>query len=535
MRVWLIFALSFFLFAFMLPRIDWCRVLGGTSRDVAYSIVQSADGGFIVAGETSSDDFDVSGNHGGNDFWVVKLNGDGEILWARCFGGSRNESARDVCESPDGGVIVIGTTNSTDGNITNLHGMEDFWVVRLNNYGEILWQKCFGGSRPDYGYSVIPAGDGGYILCGNSLSNDGDISGHIGSTFWDDVWVVKIDWLGNIEWERSLGGTSGDEAFSIRNTFDGGYIIAGASYSSDGDLTGNFGRSDCWIVKLNYNGEIEWQRNLGGSDIDIAYDVAQTPDSGFILVGESKSNDILVSGNHGGYDFFVVRLNSSGTVLWTRAYGGSNADNAYSVAVVERGVYLIAGASTSADGDLSLHYGTPGEWSDFWLIAIDDSGRILWDSTFGGSNIDIPYKILPARGNSCVIAGETLSRDHDIPSTYGYGDFVVMKLSRITTINELNPIIPDKPDLFVYPNPFNSSVTISIASTNARVKLKIYNLLGEAVWESDNTKIEQSTKTGKSPEIRFRWTPDEKTPSGIYFLRSTICNSVITKRLLYIK
>ena len=172
------------------PTIEWQKCLGGTNDDRAYSIQQTSDGGFIVASITGSNDGDVSGNHGYDDAWVVKLNSSGNIEWQKCLGGTSYDVANSIQQTSDGGFIVSGYTGSNDGDVSGNHGVYDYWVVKLNSSGDIEWQKCLGGTDYDYAYSIHQTSDGGFIVAGNTASNDGDVSGNHGAS---DAWVVKLN------------------------------------------------------------------------------------------------------------------------------------------------------------------------------------------------------------------------------------------------------------------------------------------------------------------------------------------------------
>ncbi|MCD6097265.1 T9SS type A sorting domain-containing protein [bacterium] len=188
--VFVVFVL--FLFAgavFAQPTIQWQKCLGGSGYDYAYSIQQTDDGGFIVAGYSNSNDGDVSGNHGERDYWVVKLNSAGDLVWQKSLGGSSWDEAWSIQQTSDGGFIVAGYSESNDGDVSGHHGGYDYWVVKLDSAGDIVWQKCLGGSYWDYAYSIQQTFDGGYIVAGESRSNNGDVSGNHG---WGDYWVVKL-------------------------------------------------------------------------------------------------------------------------------------------------------------------------------------------------------------------------------------------------------------------------------------------------------------------------------------------------------
>ncbi len=346
------------------PTIEWQKCLGGTNDDRAYSIQQTSDGGFIVASITGSNDGDVSGNHGYDDAWVVKLNSSGNIEWQKCLGGTSYDVANSIQQTSDGGFIVSGYTGSNDGDVSGKYGATDYWIVKLNSSGDIEWQKCLGGIYDDFAYSIQQTNDGGFIVAGFKESNESDMSGNHGAI---DALVVKLNSSGDIEWQKCLGGTDYDSAHSIQQISDGGFIVAGRTRSNNGDVSGNHGACDAWVVKLNSSGDIEWQKCLGGTDNDYANSIQQSSDGGFIVAGETKSNDGDVSGNHGVYDYWVVKLNSSGDIEWQKCLGGTDYDYAYSIHQTSDGGFIVAGNTASNDGDVSGNHGA----SDAWVVKLN--------------------------------------------------------------------------------------------------------------------------------------------------------------------
>ena len=407
------------------PSIVWQKCLGGSGYDRANSIQQTSDGGFIVAGVTKSNDGDVSGNHGGADFWVVKLNSSGDIVWQKCLGGSGYDVATSIQQTSDGGFIVTGVTKSNDGDVSAHHGStfySDYWVVKLNSFGDIVWHKCLGGSRGDIPYPIQQTSDGGFIVAGIAMYNNVDVSGNHGNS---DFWVVKLDSSGRIDWQKCYGGSDLDDAYSIQQTSDGGFIVAGATWSNDDDVSGNHGNYDYWVVKLNSAGNIEWQKCFGGSDRDIAYSIQQTSDGGFIVAGMTESNNGDVSGKHGSWDYWVVKLDSSGDIVWQKCLGGSNRDGALSIQQTSDGGFIVAGMTESNDGDVSGNHGR----MDYWVVKLDSSGDIVWQKCLGGSNGDVALSIQQMSDGGFIVAGGTSSNDGDVSGNYGNSDFWVVKLS----------------------------------------------------------------------------------------------------------
>ncbi|CAN5296534.1 hypothetical protein BH09BAC1_BH09BAC1_12460 [soil metagenome] len=341
--------------------LQWQRTYGGTNSDYGWSIIQTFDGGYAVAGSTESNDGDVNGNHGVIDVWVLKLTGSGGIEWQRTLGGSVYEQANSIVQTADSGFVIAGYTTSTDGDITLNHGNEDFWVVKLSTTGVLQWEKTYGGTNNDRAYSIINTSDGGYAVTGYATSNNYDVVGSHGSY---EFWVIKISSTGVLQWQKPLGGNSAETGRSIIQTIDGGYVAAGYTQSNNGDVSGNQGGNDYWVVKLDATGSIEWQRCLGGTDEDIAFSVVQDADTGYTVLGYSRSIDGFVTGFQGNYDYWMAKLTVSGSLLWQKAVGGSDIDYGLSLISTRDGGHLTAGVSYSSNGNVTGQQGN----GDFWAV-----------------------------------------------------------------------------------------------------------------------------------------------------------------------
>ncbi|WAI01828.1 NosD domain-containing protein [Methanogenium organophilum] len=409
------------------PGIEWARCLGGTGDEGEWERIvrQTADGGYIVTGFTGSNDGDVSGNHGDTDVWVVKLDAAGTVAWQTCLGGSSADWSGFIEQTGDGGYIVVGWTTSIDGDVSGNHGGTDIWVVKLNDAGAITWQRCFGGKASDRGCYVQQTPDGGYIVAGSTTSDDGDVSGNHGD---QDILVLRLDGAGSLVWQRCLGGAGYDRGTSIRQTTDGGYIIAGETESDDGDVSGNHGghAEDIWVAKLDDTGDVVWQKCLGGTDRDWNPVVMQTADGGYIVSGSTFSTDGDVTGNHGNDDAWIVKLDGAGTLEWQRCFGGSGLDLADSVRETPDGGYIMAGSTASWDGDVT---GWHGDW-DVWVIKLDNTGSPEWQRCLGGTYSDIGYFVQPTADGGYIVAAETFgSNDGDVCGNHGRWDAWIVKLS----------------------------------------------------------------------------------------------------------
>jgi hypothetical protein len=421
--------------------VQWQKAIGGTRVDLAQSIQPTADGGYIVAGNTNSQDGDVSGYHSGAygcyqscfdeticgyypDGLVVKLNSTGVIQWQKAIGGSAADNLLSIQPTADGGYIASGLTYSNDGDVSGYHGgaEADAWVVKLSSSGAIQWQKVLGGSTGcDFANAVLSTTDGGYIIAGHTDSNDGDVTSIAGER---DVWIVKLSSSGAIQWQKTIGGAESDYAYSLQSTPDGGYIAAGYSYSNDGDVSGNHGDADAWVVKLSSSGAIQWQKSLGGSNEEIARSIQPTTDGGYIVAVSSKSNNGDVSGNHGDADAWIVKLSSSGAIEWQKSLGGSDEEIARSIQPTTDGGYIVAGSTKSNNGDVSGNHGG----QDAWIVKLSSNGTFLWQKSLGGTANDFANSIRSTTDGGYIVAGQAISNNGDVSGNHGATDTWVIKL-----------------------------------------------------------------------------------------------------------
>ncbi len=412
------------------PSIVWQKNYGGSSDDYANSIIETQDGNLIVAGYSKSNEGDLINNKGGWDYWVLKINSqDGNIVWQKNYGGYEFDRANSIIETQDGNLIVAGSSNSRDGDVTNNKGGWDYWVLKINSQnGNIIWKNNYGGSIDDGSNSIIETQDGNLVLAGYSVSGDGDLTNNKGDT---DYWVLKINSQnGNIIWQKSYGGTNKDRANSIIETHDGNLIVAGSSFSSDGDLTNNKGSSDYWVLKIySQNGNIIWQKNYGGSINDEVNSIIETQDGNLVVAGYSISGDGDLTNNKGGSDYWVLKISSQdGNIIWQKNYGGSRNDIASSIIETQDGNLIITGESSSSDGDLTNNIS--GFDTDYWVVRINSQDRsIIWQNNYGGRSNDNAKSVIETKDGNLVVAGSSFSSDGDLTNFKGGGNYWVLKLS----------------------------------------------------------------------------------------------------------
>jgi mannose/fructose-specific phosphotransferase system component IIA len=315
--------------------VQWTKTIGGSAWDGASSIIQSSDGGYVVAGYTQS--FGA----GWYDFYVVKLDSSGNVLWAKTIGGSNYDVATSIIQSSDGGYVIAGYTRSFGA------GYVDIYVVKLDSSGNVIWTKTIGGSSGDEAWSIIQSSDGGYVVAGRTYS--------FGAGY-DDFYVVKLDSSGNVIWTKTIGGSLTDVAISIIQSSDGGYVVTGGTQSFGA------GSYDIYVVKLDSGGNVQWTKTIGGSNWDVAWSIIQSSDGGYVVAGETRGFGA------GYFDIYVVKLDSGGNVQWTKTIGGSLTDVASSIVQSSDGGYVVAGSTRS--------FGAGG--ADLYVVKMDANGNVCF-------------------------------------------------------------------------------------------------------------------------------------------------------------
>ncbi len=416
----------------------WDKTLGGSGTEGSYapSIINTSDGGIVIAGTSSSPaSGDKSENSkGGQDYWVVRLNANRQKVWDKTIGGSGDDFASSIIATSDGGFIIAGTSLSPasgDKSENRIGGM-DYWVIKLNANGQKIWDKTIGGDYIDILSSLCNTPDGGVVIAGwTSSSAYGDKSEN--SKGWYDYWIVKLNANGQKVWDRTIGGSESDYPTSVIATADGGFVIAGYSNSpASGDKSENSkGDSDYWIVKLNANGQKIWDKTIGGSGLDKTPSVVASSDGGFIIAGTTLSP---VSGdksenNKGEEDYWIVKLNANGQKIWDKTIGGSGQDISESIIATSDGGFVIAGSSKSPiSGDKSENT----QWNhDYWIVKINANRQKVWDKTIGGIYTDWRTSVIATANGDIVIAGLSNSgvSDDKSENSKGGDDYWIVKLS----------------------------------------------------------------------------------------------------------
>ncbi|RKZ31036.1 hypothetical protein DRQ33_07380, partial [bacterium] len=395
------------LFAFAgLSFAGWERTYGGSNNDRGFSIIQTMDGGYIVTGNTES--FGM----GGLDVYVLKLNEIGDTIWTRTYGGSDDDAASSIVQTTDGGYIVAGVTHSFG---VGTPDYANVYLLKINIDGDTTWTRTYGGGYEDGAFSVVQTTDNGYIVAGIYGSGAGN----------GDVYLLKLDAFGDTIWTKTYGGDSPDWGSSVVQTTDGGYIIAGSTFSYG---IGTPTYPNVYVLKLNASGIVAWARNYGGSSDDGANSVVQTTDGGYLVTGGTFSSGM------GNRDFYSLKLDAYGNVIWSRTYGDFGCDEGRSVIQSTDGRYFATGYIASA-ATLS---------EDACLVELDtEYGFAFPIGTYGGSNNDRAYSVIQTADDGLILAGFTES--------FGAGDndVYVIKIDSVF-INHPPEITSEPPESTVY-------------------------------------------------------------------------------------
>ncbi|MFZ2499868.1 MAG: hypothetical protein ACP5N0_13000 [Methanosarcina sp.] len=357
--------------AVAVPVDGWNRTFENIEFDCRHSAHQTQDGGYILSGETI-----VNHDEDNANAFLMKLNSEGNEEWNRTFGGSAHDCTYSVHEITDGGYILAGYLEAS-GKIDERDS--DAWLIKTDSNGTEKWNKTFGGINHDSARSFKETNDRGYIIAGDTNSFGAGAS---------DAWLIKTDSNGTEEWNKTFGGISEDHAFSVNESRNGGYIIAGYTNSSDPD------GADAWLIKTDPNGTEEWNRTFGGTSSDYAYSVKELDDGGYIIGGYTESFGA------GKADAWIIKTDSNGTEEWNRTFGGPNIDYSYFVQKTENGGFVLAGGTqpTSDYKDTQT-----------LLIKTDSNGTEEWNMIFGGEDTDFRTFVQENRDGEYILIGGTYS------------------------------------------------------------------------------------------------------------------------------
>ncbi len=402
--------------------------LGGSKNESGQSIIKTTDGGYAILGFTQSADGDISDKiNESYDFWVLKYDTNHILQWSKTYGGTGNDRGEKIVQTPDGGYAVLGYSDSNDGDVTTNAGAQDYWLTKLDSSGNLIWQQSYGYAGSDRGTSLLVTSDGGFFMTGildvsasGGAGNTRNVSSrHAGG----DYWALKLDNQGMIEWSKYYGGSFTDSPFDAIQTTDGDYIIVGSSDSDDVDITNNIGQYDFWVLKVSSSGAIIWEKNFGGTQIDEARGIIDSGDGNYLIIGDTRSEDIQISNNLGAADLWLIKITPLGELIWEKTLGGSNFDAGRSITKASDNGFILSGNSRSADGNLTNNKGQ----NDGWLLKVDSNGSIIKQKSVGGLAIDFCNSAIELDDKTIIGVGESSSTDGDILENKGFTDLLIIK------------------------------------------------------------------------------------------------------------
>jgi hypothetical protein len=455
----------------------WMFNYGGSDNEIGFDAIEGADGIYYVIGKSRS-----SGN-GGYDAYMIKLDNNGGVIWEKTYGGQQDEQVVSVCPALYGGFVMTGYT------ATNSQGLSDIWILAVSEDGDSLWSKQYGGLSSDQGYCIRPDYDQGYIMTARMSVY----------TMGDQLCLMKLTATGDTIWTKTYGGPNQDYGQAVAQATDGGYIIAGRTYSSYTPESG-----DAWALKTDNSGDTLWTRKYGGNDEDMFYAVAETGD-GYVFAGQTRS-----FGN-GVIDVYVVRTDYDGDTLWTRAFGGPGADYAYSIAKADDDNFIITGYSDSFTGS-----------NDVYMLKIDGSGNLLWEDHYGdATDGEIMYGCSTTSDGGFIVTGKkdyyTLLQDDLFALKLGTGG------SGLGDANDETRLV-----FYNAPNPFRSLTTFHFSLPGKTwCSLEVYNTRGELVRILLCGQFLQG-------ESEMTWDAAGTAP-GVYFCKLNAEGKIYTRKMVVIR
>ena len=459
-------------------QITFEKTYGGPGTESARRVEITPEGGYIMVGHTTSHDTTDA------DIYIVKTDMFGDTLWAKSMGDSLVDYGYSIYKTNDGNYIIAASTKSFGA------GESDFYLVKINGNGGVLWAKTYGNSGIDIAREAIPTTDGGYIVVGYTN----------GPLF--DIYLIKTNGSGDTTWTKTYGGTSYDAGTSVKQTTDGGYIILGETFSFGA------GSSDYYLIKTDTIGNITWTKTFGGAGVDEGSYVQLTADGGYIVIGDSESYGL------GDADIYVVKTNATGDSLWSKTYGGPLKEVGKTIEPTSGGGYIIAGVNRSIG---------IGWLPDIWVININSTGDTIWTKTYGGAGHEHGYDAKQTPDGGYIVVGH----GNIVPGKME--DIYLLKLDSLGNIDPADTTFTSTAEylsenILVYPNPGNGIFKVEFYNDNSfPAEIKLLNAVGQIVYKENIVKTGNYSRTINISEFS----------KGVYFLGITFNNHLVTRKILY--
>ncbi len=499
------------------PTTIWAKTFGGSSTEYPYSVVVTKDNKYVVAGWTNSFDGDVDtvNRYLSSSGWLIKLDEEGKLIWKKNYGGNKGDVFSSIFQTSDDGFILVGGTNSIDGDLKNTSGKHG-WVLKIDSLGVVQWSKTYGGSGGDAFTSVFQNKNGDYFIGAYSNSTDGDFDENAGKY---DIWILKLNTKGDLIWKKRIGGSEDDILKQLTNIDDKTFAFVGVSQSKDGNFLyetkGNYGD---YIIKMDSSGKIIWNVTPIGTRL-LSRELHSVSMSGqnIVSAGMEIVGQLGVSTQYPySWNFKVTKTDTSGNDIWTKLYGGLQTDAANSVNVFPNGDLLISGLTQSNNsGDVRNNHSLANA-TDFWVIRIDSIGKLKNATCYGGFNNDEALSSTIDKKGNVIIVGFSESNNGTFSENKGGIDWGVIKIvyNLLNIVETSNGYV----DISEFPNPIENSLTIRI-SNGFEPSVRLTNITGKIYFNSERIKNETSIDMSQYP-------------SGFYFITYQIDNQLTTKKIV---
>ncbi len=404
---------------------DFVSLFGGTSEDIAHAVIATQDGGYAILGNTSSSDGDFDfKNTTDSDIFLLKFSASHQLQWKQTYGGTDDDRGHGLIELSEGGFALVGYSRSSDGDASNNQGQHDNWVLVVDAQGALMWERSYGFAGHDHAFNIIETADGnlffnGYldVTASNGLGNEKKLNASSTRHGVGEFWCHKIDKKGQILWRRYFGGTNNDRSYDAIETSDGNFLLVGVSESQDVDISSPHGSYDIWVVKMDQNGTLLWEKSIGGSGYDIAYSVLENQDGNYMLLGQSDSTNGDVQRTLGNSDFLLTTLTPGGKIIRMNNLGTTAFDSGQALLQTSTAALFAVGHTADRDG-------TPLA-NDLLLLRCHRQGDALAEYRLSGSGLEIGYDLAVLKDGSLLVVGESSSNDGDFSGAHGDKDILL--------------------------------------------------------------------------------------------------------------
>ena len=413
------------------PKIIAQKTIGGSLNETLYCTYATTDGGYILGGQTSSSNGDISGNRKGlSDALIIKTDALGNLQFQVNLGGSRDDIVTSIKETSDQGFIVLGYTFSVDSDFSTNHGGSDIFVIKLSKSGSIEWKKCFGGTLDEKSGEIIVSSEGGYLFTGNTKSFNGDLAGE--SPTGADGWIVKITNTGVISWHILPSGPFTDMCKTAKQLANKNYIVVG----NIGTVAGTNQREDIFTALIDPTGNTIGQMSMGGTRQDLASSVTTTPEGGFVVLGKTNSNNGTITKNQGDFDVWILKMDKNLNLEWQKTFGGSGTDGGTgtdtfgAIEATDDGGYIFTSSTNSKNGDIEL---PPNAWAGsqarVWVVKLNCKKEVQWQKVLGGNGGDFGIFVKQISDKGYFVSANANSNDGDVLGNKGGQDFWLINLA----------------------------------------------------------------------------------------------------------